>query len=147
MSSWRSLILRIGDKSPEYGASSDFKEHIVRSLFRFSSIIVSLPTPTLSLSFLFNFSGYLLWRSSPRPRPRPSRDYGGKLSLLFIIIRSFFNLSISEETRTSLRTLGMNLTISVSPIIVFHLFFSYHFLLFLNFYPVFLVLISVPIRK
>ncbi|KAJ9164313.1 hypothetical protein P3X46_023908 [Hevea brasiliensis] len=28
MSSWRSLILRIGDKCPEYGSSSDFKEHI-----------------------------------------------------------------------------------------------------------------------
>ncbi|XP_057437590.1 nuclear cap-binding protein subunit 1 [Lotus japonicus] len=28
MSSWRSLLLRIGDKSPEYGASSDFKDHI-----------------------------------------------------------------------------------------------------------------------
>ncbi|KAJ9139749.1 hypothetical protein P3X46_030453 [Hevea brasiliensis] len=28
MSSWRSLLLRIGDKCPEYGTSSDFKEHI-----------------------------------------------------------------------------------------------------------------------
>ncbi|KAG8653038.1 hypothetical protein MANES_06G161000v8 [Manihot esculenta] len=28
MSSWRSLVLRIGDKCPEYGTSSDFKEHI-----------------------------------------------------------------------------------------------------------------------
>ncbi|KAK7336150.1 hypothetical protein VNO77_16683 [Canavalia gladiata] len=28
MSSWRSLLLRIGDKSPEYGASSEFKDHI-----------------------------------------------------------------------------------------------------------------------
>ncbi|KAK7395978.1 hypothetical protein VNO78_16633 [Psophocarpus tetragonolobus] len=28
MSSWRSLLLRIGDKSPEYGASSDYKDHI-----------------------------------------------------------------------------------------------------------------------
>ncbi|XP_058737621.1 nuclear cap-binding protein subunit 1 [Vicia villosa] len=28
MSSWRSLLLRIGDKSPEYGPSSDFKDHI-----------------------------------------------------------------------------------------------------------------------
>ncbi|XP_073222276.1 nuclear cap-binding protein subunit 1 [Cicer arietinum] len=28
MSSWRSLLLRIGDKSLEYGPSSDFKEHI-----------------------------------------------------------------------------------------------------------------------
>ncbi|KAJ4845961.1 Nucleic acid dioxygenase ALKBH1 [Turnera subulata] len=28
MSSWRTLLLRIGDKCPEYGNSSDFKEHI-----------------------------------------------------------------------------------------------------------------------
>ncbi|TKY62990.1 Nuclear cap-binding protein subunit 1 [Spatholobus suberectus] len=28
MSSWSSLLLRIGDKSPEYGASSDYKDHI-----------------------------------------------------------------------------------------------------------------------
>ncbi|KAK4607352.1 hypothetical protein RGQ29_001259 [Quercus rubra] len=28
MSSWRDLLLRIGDKSPEYGTSSDFKDHI-----------------------------------------------------------------------------------------------------------------------
>ncbi|XP_037491219.1 nuclear cap-binding protein subunit 1 [Jatropha curcas] len=28
MSSWRSLLLRIGDKCSEYGSSSDFKEHI-----------------------------------------------------------------------------------------------------------------------
>ncbi|KAJ8770900.1 hypothetical protein K2173_022072 [Erythroxylum novogranatense] len=28
MSSWTSLLLRIGDKSPEYGTSSDFKDHI-----------------------------------------------------------------------------------------------------------------------
>ncbi|WCJ36842.1 Nuclear cap-binding protein subunit 1 [Euphorbia peplus] len=28
MSSWRSLLLRIGEKGPEYGTSSDFKEHI-----------------------------------------------------------------------------------------------------------------------
>ncbi|KAJ6309993.1 hypothetical protein OIU76_014855 [Salix suchowensis] len=28
MSSWRSLLLRIGDKCPDYGTSSDFKEHI-----------------------------------------------------------------------------------------------------------------------
>ncbi|XP_022988026.1 nuclear cap-binding protein subunit 1-like [Cucurbita maxima] len=28
MSSWKSLLLRIGDKSPEYGTSSDFKDHI-----------------------------------------------------------------------------------------------------------------------
>lgn len=28
MNGWRSLILRIGDKSPEYGTSSDFKDHI-----------------------------------------------------------------------------------------------------------------------
>ncbi|RZB59656.1 nuclear cap-binding protein subunit 1-like [Glycine soja] len=28
MSSWRSLLLRIGDKSPEYGPSSDYKDHI-----------------------------------------------------------------------------------------------------------------------
>ncbi|KAL1352591.1 hypothetical protein HN51_016579 [Arachis hypogaea] len=28
MSSWRSLLLRIGDKSPEYGAAGDFKDHI-----------------------------------------------------------------------------------------------------------------------
>ncbi|KAH1194199.1 Nuclear cap-binding protein subunit 1 [Glycine max] len=28
MSSWRSLLLRIGDKSPEYGVSSDYKDHI-----------------------------------------------------------------------------------------------------------------------
>ncbi|KAI4348377.1 hypothetical protein L6164_009108 [Bauhinia variegata] len=28
MSSWKSLLLRIGDKCPEYGTSSDFKEHI-----------------------------------------------------------------------------------------------------------------------
>ncbi|ONK62902.1 uncharacterized protein A4U43_C07F9310 [Asparagus officinalis] len=27
-SSWRSLLLRIGDKCPEYGGSVDFKEHI-----------------------------------------------------------------------------------------------------------------------
>ncbi|XP_045793074.1 nuclear cap-binding protein subunit 1 [Trifolium pratense] len=27
-SSWRTLLLRIGDKSPEYGPSSDFKDHI-----------------------------------------------------------------------------------------------------------------------
>jgi len=32
MNGWRSLILRIGDKSPEYGTSSDFKDHIVRFL-------------------------------------------------------------------------------------------------------------------
>ncbi|KAI4350445.1 hypothetical protein L6164_004900 [Bauhinia variegata] len=28
MSSWKSLLLRIGDKCPEYGTSSDFKDHI-----------------------------------------------------------------------------------------------------------------------
>ncbi|XP_058083390.1 nuclear cap-binding protein subunit 1 [Magnolia sinica] len=28
MSSWRNLLLRIGDKCPEYGGNSDFKEHI-----------------------------------------------------------------------------------------------------------------------
>lgn len=28
MSSWRSLLLRIGDNCPDYGTSSDFKEHI-----------------------------------------------------------------------------------------------------------------------
>ncbi|KAK1556319.1 hypothetical protein Q3G72_002673 [Acer saccharum] len=28
MSSWKSLLLRIGDKSPEYGSITDFKEHI-----------------------------------------------------------------------------------------------------------------------
>ncbi|GAU24681.1 hypothetical protein TSUD_322890 [Trifolium subterraneum] len=28
ISSWRTLLLRIGDKSPEYGPSSDFKDHI-----------------------------------------------------------------------------------------------------------------------
>ncbi|CAK9327994.1 unnamed protein product [Citrullus colocynthis] len=28
MSSWKNLLLRIGDKSPEYGTSSDFKDHI-----------------------------------------------------------------------------------------------------------------------
>ncbi|KAJ7959687.1 nuclear cap-binding protein subunit 1 [Quillaja saponaria] len=28
MSGWRSLLLRIGDKCPEYGTSSDFKDHI-----------------------------------------------------------------------------------------------------------------------
>lgn len=28
MSSWRNLLLRIGDKSPEYGTSSDVKDHI-----------------------------------------------------------------------------------------------------------------------
>ncbi|KAJ9562715.1 hypothetical protein OSB04_007875 [Centaurea solstitialis] len=28
MSSWRSLILRIGDKSPEYGGTIDYKDHI-----------------------------------------------------------------------------------------------------------------------
>ncbi|KAK7311299.1 hypothetical protein RJT34_09344 [Clitoria ternatea] len=28
MSSWRSLLLRIGDKSPEYGVSTEFKDHI-----------------------------------------------------------------------------------------------------------------------
>ncbi|XP_044482612.1 nuclear cap-binding protein subunit 1-like isoform X2 [Mangifera indica] len=28
MSSWKSLLLRIGDKSPEYGTSGDFKDHI-----------------------------------------------------------------------------------------------------------------------
>ena len=35
MSSWRDLLLRIGDKSPEYGTSSDFKDHIVRTFFFF----------------------------------------------------------------------------------------------------------------
>ncbi|KAK4857487.1 hypothetical protein QYF36_001438 [Acer negundo] len=28
MSSWKSLLLRIGDKSPEYGSITDFKDHI-----------------------------------------------------------------------------------------------------------------------
>ncbi|KAK9939544.1 hypothetical protein M0R45_016236 [Rubus argutus] len=28
MSGWKSLLLRIGEKSPDYGTSSDFKEHI-----------------------------------------------------------------------------------------------------------------------
>lgn len=28
MTSWRSFLLRIGDKCPEYGATSDFKDHI-----------------------------------------------------------------------------------------------------------------------
>ncbi|MED6105957.1 Nucleic acid dioxygenase ALKBH1 [Stylosanthes scabra] len=28
MSSWRNLLLRIGDKTPEYGAATDFKDHI-----------------------------------------------------------------------------------------------------------------------
>ncbi|KAI3975642.1 hypothetical protein MKX01_023068 [Papaver californicum] len=28
MSSWRALLLRIGDKGPEYGGTTDFKEHI-----------------------------------------------------------------------------------------------------------------------
>ncbi|KAL5764671.1 hypothetical protein ACOSQ2_017265 [Xanthoceras sorbifolium] len=28
MNSWRNLLLRIGDKSPEYGATTDFKDHI-----------------------------------------------------------------------------------------------------------------------
>ncbi|ESW33634.1 hypothetical protein PHAVU_001G086100 [Phaseolus vulgaris] len=28
MSSWKNLLLRIGDKSPEYGVSSDYKDHI-----------------------------------------------------------------------------------------------------------------------
>ncbi|KAJ4965426.1 hypothetical protein NE237_017275 [Protea cynaroides] len=28
MSSWRTLLLRIGDKCPEYGGTSDFKDHI-----------------------------------------------------------------------------------------------------------------------
>ncbi|GLT34866.1 hypothetical protein SLA2020_093580 [Shorea laevis] len=30
--SWKSFLLRIGDKSSEYGASSDIKDHIVRDV-------------------------------------------------------------------------------------------------------------------
>ncbi|OMO54436.1 nuclear cap-binding protein subunit 1-like protein [Corchorus olitorius] len=32
MSSWKSLLLRIGDKCSEYSSSSEFKDHIVRNL-------------------------------------------------------------------------------------------------------------------
>ena len=36
MSSWKSLLLRIGEKCPEYGGNADFKDHIV-SFLSFSS--------------------------------------------------------------------------------------------------------------
>jgi len=29
MSNWKTLLLRIGEKGPEYGTSSDYKDHIV----------------------------------------------------------------------------------------------------------------------
>ncbi|RWW22656.1 hypothetical protein GW17_00013131 [Ensete ventricosum] len=38
MSSWRALLLRVGDKCPEYGGAVDYKEHIVSS----SSYLVKL---------------------------------------------------------------------------------------------------------
>jgi nuclear cap-binding protein subunit 1 len=28
MSNWKTLLLRIGEKGPEYGTSSDYKDHI-----------------------------------------------------------------------------------------------------------------------
>lgn len=48
-SRWGTLLLRIGDRCPEYGGSNDFKEHIV-----------SYPLPILFL-LLFSFSSFLFF--------------------------------------------------------------------------------------
>lgn len=68
MSSWKSLLLRIGDKCPEYN-SSDPKEHIVssslipsfaRSRARCSPICTSLrgEVETLSVRFFMSFASF-----------------------------------------------------------------------------------------
>jgi hypothetical protein len=58
MSSWRSLLLRIGDNCPDYGTSSDFKEHIVSTktlilIFRFIEKTLGFQDLFLKPFFLF----------------------------------------------------------------------------------------------
>lgn len=50
MSSWKSLLLRIGEKCPEYGGIGDFKDHIVSFLFFFPKTLA--PFSSLLLFFL-----------------------------------------------------------------------------------------------
>lgn len=67
MSSWKSLLLRIGDKSPEYGTSSDFKDHIVRHfLSPFSHLCSSIRL--LVVDFYLGLAGNLLWCDSAGAR-------------------------------------------------------------------------------
>lgn len=85
MNGWRSLILRIGDKSPEYGTSSDFKDHIVRFLllsFAFSAqLILQFDYLILLTRFFHNFSGNLFWCPSSWARQLSNWDFGGKYSI------------------------------------------------------------------
>lgn len=93
MSSWKNLLLKIGDNCPEYGNSDDLKDHIVRSyspfaftfsIFFFIFLFLSCQKPYLGVSFsvagmcsarVFDslflklaFAGNMLRRNSARTR-------------------------------------------------------------------------------
>lgn len=63
--SWRTLLLRIGDKCPEYGGLSEAKEHIVSILPLFlCTFLLSIAWPFPSVSALQAFSVWWFWESA-----------------------------------------------------------------------------------
>ncbi|GKV16579.1 hypothetical protein SLEP1_g27201 [Rubroshorea leprosula] len=60
--SWKSFLLRIGDKSSEYGASSDFKDHIETCFGALRRELEHSPDDVLAVSFTcFPPSAFTLW--------------------------------------------------------------------------------------
>lgn len=89
MNSWRSLLLRIGDKSPEYGASSDFKDHIDTC---FGALRRELDhSPTEILEFLLSCAEQL---------PHKIPLYGTLIGLINLETEDFVK-QLVEKTQTN----------------------------------------------
>lgn len=139
MSSWKNLLLKIGDNCPEYGNSDDLKDHIVRSyspfaftfsIFFFLFFFLSCQKPYLGVSFsvagmcsarVFDslflklaFAGNMLRRNSARTRAlfwRCSTCKPKFLKLLYPLVLFFRKLE--DE-------LKFDCTLVLNNIIIFH---------------------------
>lgn len=139
MSSWKNLLLKIGDNCPEYGNSDDLKDHIVRSyspfaftfsIFFFIFLFLSCQKPYLGVSFsvagmcsarVFDslflklaFAGNMLRRNSARTRAlfwRCSTCKPKFLELLYPLVLFFRKLE--DE-------LKFDCTLVLNNIIIFH---------------------------
>lgn len=139
MSSWKNLLLKIGDNCPEYGNSDDLKDHIVSSyspfaftfsIFFFLFFFLSCQKPYLGVSFsvagmcsarVFDslflklaFAGNMLRRNSARTRAlfwRCSTCKPKFLKLLYPLVLFFRKLE--DE-------LKFDCTLVLNNIIIFH---------------------------
>ncbi|CAK9165650.1 unnamed protein product [Ilex paraguariensis] len=104
MSSWRNLLLRIGEKSPEYGGNIDFKDHIetcsgiIRRELEHSGDDVLSRTLTDFECLIFTSSQFLLQCAEQLPHKIPL--YGTVVGLLNLENEEFVR-TVVENTQTN----------------------------------------------